>query len=197
MNKMEAALRNDGYAVCSVDYPTTKLTVQELAKQYLHPAVLSCQSNNIGQIHFVAHSLGGIVIRQYLADNEVPNLGRIVMLGTPNKGSEVVDRIGHMKLFQRINGPAGNQLGTDPDSLPNTLPVPEADVGIIAGTRSINWILSGYIRGKDDGKVSPENAKLEGMKDFTTVKTSHPFLMRDPEVIEMTRQFLKHGSFNP
>jgi len=195
MARMQRSLIQDGYDVYSIAYPTTALPVEKLAADYLHPAVLACASNNPRRIHFVAHSLGGIVVRQYLSDHKLERLGRIVMLGTPNQGSEVVDKLGHMKLFKRINGPAGSQLGTGPDSLPYRLPTPDADIGIIAGTRSINWILSCLIPGDDDGKVSPESAKLAGMKDYAEVATSHPFLMRDDEVIEMTKAFLATGRF--
>lgn len=195
MNRMEASLTRAGYSVHLVDYPSTKKTVEKLSREHLGPAVDECQQAQPDKIHFVAHSIGNIVLRHYLGENSITNIGRIVMLGPPNKGSEVVDRIGHMTLFQWINGPAGQELGTASDSLPNTLAVPAADVGVIAGTRSINWILSAYIPGPDDGKVSPESAKIEGMDDFATIPTSHPFLMRNPKAIAMTICFLQHARF--
>ena len=91
---------------------------------------------------FVTHSMGGILVRQYLRQHSVPHLHRVVMLGPPNKGSEVVDVLGNTPGFHFINGDAGLQLGTGQGSVPNTLGPVDFDLGIIAGTRSINWILS-------------------------------------------------------
>jgi hypothetical protein len=115
------------------------------------------------------------------------------MLGPPNQGSEVVDRLGHWAIFGWINGPAGRQWGTSSNSLPLRLPAPPVDFGVIAGTRSINWILSCMIPGPDDGKVSVARTKLEGMHGFVTVSTAHPFLMGNREVIRLTRSFLHDG----
>jgi hypothetical protein len=135
------------------------------------------------------------VVRQYLATHELPELGRIVMLGPPNQGSEVVDRLGRLRLFHWINGPAGQELGTSSQSLPRQLPPPKTKFGVIAGTHSINWILSCLIPGTDDGKVSVERAKLAGMADFITVPVSHPFLVRNRQAIGLTLAFLHSGSF--
>ena len=195
MNRMEKALTAAGYTVYSLRYPSTQKTVQRIADEDLAPLLVRCQATAPAKIHFVAHSLGNIVLRQYLATHPMENAGRIVMLGPPNQGSEVVDKIGRLTLFKWINGPAGQQLGTASNSLPNRLPVPPAEVGVIAGTRSINWILSAMIPGPDDGKVSVERTKLAGMKDFATVHAAHPFLMQNPKVINMTLSFLRDGSF--
>jgi len=195
MKQMESALSEAGYRVYRVDYPTREKTVEELSREDLAAAVMLCQTSQPVRIHFVAHSLGNIVLRHYLSEKELPNLGRIVMLGPPNHGSEVVDKLGHLGLFQWINGPAGGQLGTDAASMPNVLPVPKAEIGVVAGTRSINWILSLYLPGENDGKVSLESAAIEGMKEFVAVPVAHPFLMTDADVIKMTLHFLKHGKF--
>ena len=195
MNRMKQSLMQAGYTVYTLQYPTTKKPVETLADEYLAPLIASCQTRHPEKVHFVAHSLGNIVLRYYFANHTLPNPGRIVMLGPPNRGSEVVDKLGDLSLFVWMNGPAGQQLGTSSNALPNRLPAPPLDVGVIAGTRSINGLLSLLIPGKDDGKVSIERTKLEGMKDFATVNTSHPFLMRDRQVIRMTAAFLRDGSF--
>jgi len=195
MATMDEALTAAGYSVYVLNYPTTEKTVQQLSAENLAPLVAQCATTHPTRIHFVAHSLGSIVLRHYLTSNKVENIGRIVMLGPPNQGSEVVDKLGHFSLFEWINGPAGNQLGTDTNALPHLLPVPAADVGIIAGTRSINLFLSTLIPGPDDGKVAIERTKLEGMQDFTTVPVAHPFLMENKEVIGLTLSFLRDGQF--
>ena len=195
MLKMEKALTSAGYVVFSLDYPSTKKTVEQIAAEDLAPLLERCQALKPRKIHFVAHSLGNIVLRQYFSNHTMNNAGRIVMLGPPNQGSEVVDKLGHFTLFDWINGPAGQQLGTASNSLPNQLPVPPVEVGVIAGTVSINWFLSALIPGPDDGKVAVERTKLAGMEDFAKVSTAHPFLMQNQKVIDLTLAFLKSGHF--
>lgn len=118
------------------------------------------------------------------------------MLGPPNRGSHVVDALGSMPGFELLNGPAGMQLGTGQHSVPNQLGPANFEVGIIAGSRSINLILSTILPNPDDGKVAVEYTKLGGMKDHITVPVSHPFLMQDREVVRQTIHFLKYGQFH-
>jgi len=195
MRHMEKALAEAGYRVYTLDYPTTEKNVKQLADEHLAPLVVRCQSANPARIHFVAHSLGNIVLRQYFQDHPIHNAGRLVMLGPPNQGSEVVDKLGDFALYDWINGPAGQQLGTGVEALPATLPPPPMETGVIAGRHSINWILSCLIPGPDDGKVALARTTFVGMQDFITVPVSHPFLMRDSEVIGQTLQFLRNGTF--
>jgi len=140
--------------------------------------------------------MGGIIVRYYLKYNQIPDLGRVVMLSPPNRGSEVVDKFGQTLLFKWLNGPAGQQLGTGENSLPNRLGDVTFDVGIITGDRTINLILSQIIPGVDDGKVSVKNAKLKGMKDFIIIHATHPFIMKNPKAIEQTLSFLRTGKFS-
>lgn len=154
-----------------------------------------CQRNGATHIHFVTHSLGGILVRSYLARHTIPNLGRVVMLGPPNQGSEVVDQLGSWWLFRKLNGPTGNELGTNKDSTPNQLGPANFCVGIIAGDRLINWINSWLIPGRDDGKVSVERTQLAGMADQIVIASAHPFLMRNPTAIQQTIHFLRTGQF--
>jgi pimeloyl-ACP methyl ester carboxylesterase len=146
-------------------------------------------------IHFVTHSMGGILVRYYLARHTVPELGRVVMLAPPNQGSEVVDRFSKMPGYETVNGPAGYQLGTAPDSVPNSLGPVTYPVGVIAGTESVNLLLSSALPDPDDGKVSVERTRVEGMADFITVEASHPFIMRDDEAIRQALFFLQVGHF--
>jgi triacylglycerol lipase len=196
MAKMERALTNAGYQVQNVDYPSRTASVQRLADDVIGEAVGDCQRDGVTKIDFVTHSLGGILVRSYLTRHSVPSLGRVVMLAPPNQGSEVVDKLGWLFLFKWINGPAGNELGTGTNSTPNRLGPVNYPVGIIAGDRSINWINSLLIPGRDDGKVSVERTKLAGMTDHIVIHTAHPFIMRNREAIRQTIQFLRTGGFD-
>ncbi len=196
MIKLEHYLEDNDFIVMNIAYPSRKKTVQELSDSIVSKAVAECRAINAGKIHFVTHSLGGILVRYYLEYNEVPELGRVVMLSPPNNGSEVVDKLKDILFFKWLNGPAGEQLGTDQDDLPKNLVAPYYDVGIITGDRSINPILSFLIPGKDDGKVSIESAKLDGMTDFVIVHKAHPFIMRDEEVFQLIVTFIRNGMFS-
>lgn len=198
MEKMKHSLEQEGYEVCNLGYPSTEQSIEKLAADHVLPAIAECNGGGLRRTHFVTHSLGGIIVRQLHAMSAVDAelvFGRVVMLGPPNGGSEVVDKLSAMPPFQWLNGPAGQQLGTDEDAVPVRLGATDLEVGVIAGNRSINLILSTLIPGDDDGKVSIDNARLEGMKDFIVLPVSHPFLMKDDDVIRQTINFLESGAF--
>ena len=202
MQPMAKALEKAGYAVRNIDYPSTKHPVEVLTQKVFTPLEPLLQ-NPACRVHFVAHSMGGILLRNYrytLAQNQpkaqLPGFGRVVMLSPPSQGSEVVDKLGDWRPFQWLNGPAGAQLGTDENSLPLKMGAADFELGIITGNRSINLILSQLIPGPDDGKVSVARAKLAGMNDFLVMPYSHTFIMRRAAVIEQVQHFLRQGRFN-
>lgn len=193
MNKLAKHLSGQGYHVVNIDYPSRKYELSELAKIVRKETI--SKTTGTDKIHFVTHSLGGIIVRFIQKHDPLPNLGRVVMLSPPNQGSEVVDFLDDMWFFESINGPAGKQLGTEENSICRTLGKANFELGVITGDRSINWINSLIIPGKDDGKVSTENAKVEGMTDFLVVHVSHPFIMNDKTVMAECVHFLRNGHF--
>lgn len=195
MSYLARKLNAAGYHTCNVSYPSRKHTVEELAANYVLPAISECFEDQTRPVDFVTHSLGGIIVRQLERARAPLKFGRVVMLAPPNRGSKVVDRLGRWWLFGVINGPAGKQLGTSDTDLPKRLGPAHFELGVIAGRRSINLILSTMIPGKDDGKVSIQNAKLDGMADFLVVPVSHPFIMNNEEVASQVLHFLGHGVF--
>jgi triacylglycerol lipase len=195
MSKMERSLTAEGYTVHNISYPTRKKSVQDLAEEHLKPLLGSPQLQDAEKIHFVTHSIGGIVLRHYLGHHEIKNLGRLVLLGPPNQGSEVVDKIGHWKLFRAIHGPAGQELGTNPKSTPNQLGPLRHTHGVIAGSRSINWINSLMIKGPDDGKVSVASTRISDTSHHLVMPVTHPYLMRNRRAIAQTSYYLKNGKF--
>lgn len=193
MEKLADSLSKENFRTVNVDYPSRDYPIEVLAEETIAPALEKCSDEK--GINFVTHSLGGVLVRHYLSNHEIPNLERVVMLGPPNQGSEVVDKLKKFPGFHFINGDAGMQLGTGELSIPNKLGKAEFDVGIIAGTSSINWILSWIIPGSDDGKVSVERTKLEGMNDHIEMEVTHPFMMKNEEVIDQVLYYLKNGIF--
>ena len=154
MSKMERALQGAGYTTLNVGYPSRTASIRELASDAIGTALDSEEMKGCSKIHFVTHSLGGILVRSYFKEEGLDRMGRVVMLAPPNQGTELVDKIGCWKVFKAINGPAGNELTTSEDSTPNQLGKIPFECGVITGDRSINWINSLLIPGKDDGKVS-------------------------------------------
>ena len=195
MGGLEARLADAGHVVVNVDYPSRSAGIGQLSEEVISAALADPRLRSCEKIHFVTHSLGGILVRAYVAKCKIAKLGRVVMLGPPNQGSEVVDRIGPWRLFRSINGPAGQELGTGADSLPNRLGPVDFELGVIAGDRSINWINSAMIEGPDDGKVSVERTKVEGMKEHVVFHCTHPMMMKNRAVIDATLSFLATGSF--
>lgn len=196
MTNMQDALVAVGYYVVNIDYASREHSVAQLANDVVAQGFTDCAAVFATRVHFVTHSLGGILVRHYLAQHKPTTLGRVVMLGPPNQGSEVVDTLRDVPGFEWINGPAGQQLGTDNTSIPTTLPPVDFECGVIAGDRTINLFLSLLIPGSDDGKVSIERAKVTGMTDFLVVHRTHPFIMQADEVITQTLQFLRRGRFD-
>ena len=196
MNVMQEALEEAGYVTANIDYPSRDHEIAELATIAVGEGLSRCRAmQDVSRIHFVAHSLGGILVRQYLHDQPIDELGRVVMLGPPNQGSKAADELDSLPGFDWINGPAGRQLGKGEGSVPLALGPVHFELGVIAGDRSIDPIVSAMLDDPDDGRVSVADTMVEGMDDFVVVHHSHAFMMRMRATIDLTLAFLGSGSF--
>jgi len=171
-----------------MDYPSTQTSIP-VAAEYLH-SVLE-HLDGIDEIHLVTHSMGGLVVRAYLAKHHDPRIKRLVMIAPPNQGAEMADILKRNLMFRGLLGPSGQQLATQ--GLIPTLPTPPFEFAVIAGARgtATGWNL--LIPGDDDGTVTVASTRLVGAADFATVPSIHTFLIGEPAVADMTRRFLLEG----
>lgn len=196
MRKLEKALTREGYLTHNQNYPSREGEIHVLATQAVDAGVEYCRAQSAPKIHFVTHSLGGILLRIYLQNQTLPELQRIVMLAPPNQGSEVADELKGFILYQKIFGDIGQNLGTEPNDLIKRLKPISGEIGIIAGTKSLDPWFSPILPGKDDGKVSVDGTRLLEMQDFIEVPAAHWSIMRKKVAITEALFFLKNGVFS-
>jgi len=195
MRPMAAALQHAGYTTANVDYPSHSGSIEQIAPLAVGAGLDECRAAGATRIHFVTHSLGGILVRYQNEQAAIPDLGRVVMLGPPNQGSEIIDKTRDWPGFEMLTGDAGAQLGTEGNSLPLRLGAVDFELGVIAGTGTINVFASAMLPDPDDGKVSVASTRVDGMDDFLVVGNSHRYITRSDVVIRNTESFLRNGTF--
>lgn len=195
---MARQMQKAGYEVINLSYPSTRHNLEELSAQLHETLQDDGRFHKAGKVHFVGHSMGGLITRYYLHEYRPPHLGRVVMIGTPNSGSEFADLFhGHEKLrplFERICGPAGAQLCTTHEH-DKAMKI-DYEVGVIAGSSSINPLAPFVLNGDNDGTVPVESTKIDGMADHIIMPTTHVFMTYNPKVREQVLHFISHGKFS-
>lgn len=196
MHELEVKLGRSGYAVANINYPSRKHPVPVLARMALNDGLEACRDSSDGRIHFVVHSMGGILLRYYLAENDIPELGRSVMLGTPNQSAELVDRLRSWPGFSLL-GPGAKSLGTDASGIVRELGPVDFELGIIAGDTNINPLASLLLESENDSIVTVESTRVEGMQEHLVLPVIHTTMMRNNDLIDHVIHFLKTGNFIP
>ena len=193
MSRMAKDFEKRGYQVLNLGYESTTYKIEDLADK-IHPAVESFATDPARAIHFVGHSMGGLVIRAYIAKHRPKNMGRVVMFGTPNQGSEVADFLMKNWAYKKFYGPNGQQLGTDQD-FDKKFGKIDFEAGIIAGDRTIDPFSSFILPGDDDGKVTVKRTHVAGEKDHIVLHVNHAFIASSHAVIVEAAHFLQYGFF--
>ncbi len=194
MRGLAKFLERSGFDVLNLNYPSTRHDLEALAG-LIHPRIAEFVSAGSGKVHFVGHSMGGLLIRAYLRKHRPVRLGRVVMVGTPNGGSEVADLLKDFFFYRKLYGPAGQQLVTDQQSFAHILGGIDFELGVIAGNRSIDPISSRIIGKPNDGKVSIESVYVKGASDTITLPANHAFFPSNRRMWTQTLHFLTTGRF--
>ena len=194
MNGLAKHVRSSGYEVLNVNYPSTNFSIQELV-DIIHPQITEFQERISGKLHFVGYSMGGLLIRAYLKKHQPVNLSRVVMVGTPNHGSEIADFLRNFWLYKKLYGPAGQQLVTDQSEFAHIFADDGFELGVIAGNKPLDFISSRIIGKPNDGKVSIESTKLDCMKEHTVMPYDHTFFPARRKMWRQVVSFLGGGKF--
>jgi len=190
--RIEKALAQAGYETVTVKYASTRTSIDEQAAQLER---LLARLEGARRIHFVTHSLGGIVVRQYLAAHRDARIGRLVMIAPPNQGAVMADLLADRLLYKALTGPAGQQLLSDSDGFIAALPAPWCEFGVIAAGLGDGLGFSPLIPGDDDGVVGVAETRLEGMRDFLVVPATHGLVTTRKRTIQAVLTFLQTGRF--
>ena len=196
MTKLATFLEQHDYKVVNKDYPSSKKSIAEIADEEIPSMVNACLENHPDSIYFVTHSMGGVILRQYLQTHQMPKLTRVVMLGPPNHGSPLADLFHDNILFKMITGPAGQELTTESTSMVNRMDryLPY-QVGIIAGDFSFFPFAKLFFHEANDGKVAVSSTQLMRMNDFIVLPVSHTFIMTNSLVEEQVINFFDYAQF--
>lgn len=184
MKPLNTYLESQGYQVYYYSYPSTKYTITEHAV-YLSKFIQKVMANNPGaKVHFVTHSIGGIILREAvpkLNKEQFTHVGYLVMLAPPNQGSFLAKL--STKMFPMITSKIKplSELSSEPNAYVHHVPVPKIKMGIIAG--------------RFDAKVPPSAARLEGQPEPVIVNSTHTFIMNHSKTRKLIMSFLRKGTF--
>ena len=187
-------LESAGFRVLNLDYPSTRHDLSGIA-DHIHPQIEEFLGDRSGPVHFAGYSMGGLVIRTYLNRYRPATLGRVVMVGTPNAGSEVANLLKNFIVYRKLYGPAGQQLITAQDAFKHLFGAVDYELGIIAGNKPIDFLCSRIIGKENDGKVSLASALHPDAKCHVVLPANHTFFPSNKVMWNQALSFLQSGSF--
>ena len=192
MEPLARSLGNEGFSTFNLPYPSARMPIPALVRHVRGQLALLDSEQ---PLHFVTHSLGGIILRALLAEDTPWRTGRIVMLAPPNGGSEIVDWTARHPVIRQFLGPAGRSLGSE--GLPSQLPdMPDdTELAVIMGNRCSLPVFSKLLETENDGIVSASKGKIAGMKEFAVVDADHTFIQMHPEAVRLATGFLQTGTW--
>ncbi|MEO8017480.1 MAG: alpha/beta fold hydrolase [Pseudomonadota bacterium] len=179
-----------GFACHSFTYRTVGSSVQPVLEK-LHDFVRRIDAD---RIHFVGHSLGGIVLHRYFENAKDPPPGRVVFLGSPTVRSKTAERVGRLPVFRSMIG----RMVTDElvQSSGTRAWRCDRELGCIAGTRPMG--LGRFFARFDeecDGTIGVSETKLPGHSAHLTLPVSHMGMLISTDVAHQVGEFLANGQF--
>lgn len=185
-----------GFRVASIGYPSRCVSITEAVEQHLMPALAKLEIEENSRVHFVTHSLGGIVFRAWAArrDPAFP-FGRAVLLAPPNQGSQIIDELRQWRWVRWLLGPVSAELGTDAESTPNRLGPLPPETGVIMGNKDTLPIFRHLLGGESDGVVTIASSHGDGESDFILLPANHATIILHPAVLRAVSRFLRTGGF--
>jgi triacylglycerol lipase len=185
-----------GYQVTSIGYPSRCVSIAEAVERHIAPKLARIELNEGSRVHFVTHSLGGIVFRAWAAQRDVAfPLGRAVLLAPPNRGSEIIDELSQWRWVRWLLGPVSAELGTNADSTPNSLGPLPPETGVIMGSKDTLPVFRHLLGDESDGVVTISGAHGDGEADFVLLPANHATIILQPAVFRAVHRFLRTGSF--
>ena len=195
MRVLAKALRKQGYNTHQINYLSIRKNINNIQSNVFKQMMSIISNNTARKIHLVGHSLGGLLVRSYLAKHSIPNMGFVVIIGSPNKGTNFVDYYKQSWWFKWF-GDITHIFSAKQSAFLNSLPLPNYTLGVIAGNFNSKW-QEHILPGPDDGLVPVKSTKIKGMKDFIIIEnTLHRWLIYKRQVIDQVIYFLSHGRFN-
>lgn len=188
MEPLARSLRKEGFSTLNIPYPSSRLPIPVLAERVRETIVRHARGQ---EVHWITHSLGGIIARHLIAGSPEIRPQRLIMLAPPNGGSEIVDWAGGRPLLRHLLGPAGRALGTRgvPAGLP---PLPASvEAAVVMGRRSSIPFFRKLLDAENDGIVSAGRGRIEGLKEFLVVDADHTFIQTHPDTVRFCMDFLK------
>lgn len=193
MHPLSTFFAEQGYEVINIAYPSTDYNLEKLSS--IVAADIKKRIIIDKPVHFIGYSMGGLVIRATLKKYKPKIMGRVVQIATPNKGSEIADRLKNNIFYKFLYGPAGQQLITDQSKIKSLFGPIDYDLGIIAGYGANNFIFKKTFDGENDGTVAVNKVFIAGCKDYIKIRGTHFFMPFDTEVKSQALHFIKHGKF--
>lgn len=191
LNRLERALVAHGYEVCNPGYPSLRGSIEEFAER-LHGEVEALHGRPVDELSFVGHSMGGLVIQEYLRRPDARPTARCVYLAVPHRGAILADLRRHWFLFRLVMGErAAGQLATGAEFHERPIPLRERSGALIGDLGPGN----ASIPGPDDGTVGVTEAMLPGAADWLRVPLGHTRIAFGDESVRQVLHFLKHGAF--
>lgn len=195
MYLLSKRIANAGFEVYNITYPYKSHTIQEIA-DFLNDKLIELGVDKKDRINIVGHSMGGLVARAYINRYKPQNLHRVVMIATPNHGSELADAMKNWWIYRlKFGNKSGQQLSTDQRELSDDLGKVNYDLGIVAGVTWVNPVFSAILPGDDDGLVSVESTKLDGMNEHIIIDFAHTLGIMYKTVSKQVISYLKYGRF--